>query len=189
MQTIAAARTISVDVGEVNGRIFVNNSSIGVYPDIVVEREALRRQGHRKWTAFAVATVKILRHYRGVAVRIEAGDSTEIARTPFLVVGNNEYQIDGIGLGARARLDGGRLFAYLAPRVRARELPKLMALALMGRAKTHGTLESFGAAALQVGILHKRRLRVALDGEVTVMITPLRVRIRPRALAVVVPAS
>lgn len=189
VQTIAAARAISVDVGEVNGRIFVNNSSIGVYPDIVVEREALRRQGHRKWTAFAVATAKILRQYRGVVVRIEAGDSTEIARTPFLVVGNNEYQIDGIGLGARARLDGGRLFAYLAPRVRARELPKLMALALMGRAKAHGTLESFGAAELQVGILHKRRLRVALDGEVTVMITPLRYRIRPRALAVVVPAS
>ena len=165
-------------MGEVNGRIFLNNSSIGIYPDIVVEREALRRQGYRKWTAFAVATVKILRHYRGVVVRITAEESTHVVRTPFLFVGNNQYHVEGRQLGARDRLDGGRLFAYLAPRVHARDLPKLLASALIGR--EHDTLESFGAVALQVDTPGRRRLRVATDGEVAVMSTPLQYRVRPR---------
>ena len=59
------------------------------------------------------------------------------ARTAFLFVGNNEYETDGLDLGARARLDGGQLVAYFAPRVHARDLPKLLALALAGRAKEH----------------------------------------------------
>ena len=68
---IAAAHIGTVDVGTVNDRVFINNSSIGVYPDIVQEREALRRQGHRKWPAMAIATLRVLRHYRGMTVRIE----------------------------------------------------------------------------------------------------------------------
>jgi diacylglycerol kinase family enzyme len=120
-------------------------------------------------------------------VRIHAGDSTEIVRTPFLFVGNNEYQVDGLRLGARARLDGGRLVAYLAPRVRGRDLPQLFALALVGRAREHHTLESFAATELQVETPGRHRLRVASDGEVTRMVTPLHYRVRPRALRVIAP--
>ena len=187
VDTVAHGRVTRVDVGDVNGRVFLNNSSIGIYPDIVVEREALRRQGHRKWTAFAVATVKILRHYRGVVVRMTSGESTHVARTPFLFVGNNEYQVEGRHLGARDRLDGGRLFAYLAPRVNAHDLPALLARALIGR--EHDTLESFAAVVLRVDIPGRRRLRVSTDGEVVVMSTPLNYRVRPSALGVIVPVS
>ena len=186
--TVVAAHVTSVDVGEVNGRTFINNSSIGVYPDIVVEREKLRKQGYRKWIAFALATARILRRYRGLVVRLTADDATARARTAFLFVGNNEYETDGLDLGARARLDGGQLVAYFAPRVHARDLPKLLALALAGRAKEHHALESFAATALHVDTPGRHRLRVALDGEVTVMTRPLRYRIRPRSLRVIVPA-
>jgi diacylglycerol kinase family enzyme len=185
VQTVAEGHLTRVDVGDVNGRIFLNNSSIGIYPDIVVERQLLRRQGYRKWTAFAVATVKVLRHYRGVVVRITAEESTSVVRTPFLFVGNNKYHVEGRRLGARERLDSGRLFAYLAPRVHGRDLPKLLAWALIGR--EHDTLESFAAVALQVGTPGRRRLRVATDGEVAMMSTPLQYRVRPAALRVLVP--
>jgi diacylglycerol kinase family enzyme len=187
VQIIAAHRVSPVDVGEVNGRIFVNNSSIGVYPDIVVERERLRREGYRKWTALAVATAKILWRYRGLVVRIDADASTARARTPFLFVGNNEYQADGLNLGARARLDGGRLFAYLAPRVHAWDLPRLLASALIGHAKETHELQSFAATELHVKTPGRRRLRVAADGEVMLMTTPLRYVVRPRALGVIAP--
>ena len=188
VETIVAGHAMRIDVGDVNGRVFVNNSSIGIYPDIVVERERLRHQGYRKWIAFALASVRILRRYRGVIVRITAGDATKASRTPFLFVGNNEYQADGIHLGARARLDGGRLFAYVAPRLRPRDLPKLVALALVGRARSQHTLETFAAVALQVETPRRRRVRVAVDGEVARMSTPLRYRVRPLALRVIVPA-
>jgi diacylglycerol kinase family enzyme len=186
---IVARRQRSVDVGAVNDRIFVNNSSIGIYPDIVAAREDIRRQGHRKWAAFALATARILRQYRGVRVRLEAGPLAKTAVTPFLFVGNNEYQVEGIRLGSRLRLDAGRLYAYLAPRLRGQDLPKLLALALVGRAmETHG-LESFATRDLEVETPAMRAVRVALDGEVTFMSVPLRYRILPRALSVIVTAS
>jgi diacylglycerol kinase family enzyme len=187
VKTIAARRTIKVDVGQVNGRTFLNNSSIGIYPDIVVEREALQRQGYRKWTAFIVAIAKIVRHHRGLVVKITAEHSDEAVRTPFLLVGNNEYQTEGVHLGARARLNGGRLSAYLAPRLHARELPKLFALALAGRTRESHIFESFVARELRVETPGKHSLRVAIDGEVASIATPLRYRIRPLALRVIVP--
>jgi diacylglycerol kinase family enzyme len=187
VKTLAARRTIRVDVGEVNGRTFINNSSIGIYPDIVMEREALRRRGYRKWTALMAASGTILRNYRGLVVKITTGGPTEIARTPFLMVGNNEYQTDGLHLGARSRLNGGRLSAYLAPRVHARELPKLLALALAGRARENHILESFVTRELRTDTPGRRSLRVAIDGEVVRMTAPLLFRTRPLALRVIVP--
>src|SRR5439155_24756807 len=70
--TIAARRIGTIDVGSVNGRVFVNNASIGMYPSIIEMREELRRQGHRRWPAMALAVFRVLRNYRGVLVRIEA---------------------------------------------------------------------------------------------------------------------
>lgn len=185
--TIAARRTVRVDVGEVNGRIFLNNSSIGLYPDIVVERETMRQRGYRKWMAFVLATAAIVRGYRGVVVKITADGPMQAVRTPFLLVGNNEYQTEGIHLGARSRLNGGRLSAYLAPRVHARELPGIVALALAGRSKEKQVLKSFVARELQVETPGRRSLRVAIDGEVVRMTPPLLFRTRPQALRVIVP--
>jgi len=187
VKTIAAGRTIKVDVGEVNGRTFLNNCSIGIYPDIVMEREALQRQGYRKSTAFIVAILKIVRHHRGLVVKITAEHSDQTTRTPFLLVGNNEYQTEGLHLGGRARLNGGRLSAYLAPRLHARELPKLFVLSLAGRTRESHTFKSFVARELRVETPGKRSLRVAIDGEVARIATPLRYRIRPLALRVIGP--
>jgi diacylglycerol kinase family enzyme len=186
VQVIAAGRTLRVDVGEVNGRIFINNSSIGFYPDIVIEREALRALGYWKWTAFALATAKVLRRFPGVVVRVSSGQTSETFRTPFLFVGNNEYQVEGISIGSRSRLDGGRLHAYVAPRLRAGDLPKLAAIALVGRVTRNPSLRAFPANELEVGTPGRRLLRVALDGEVAHMATPLRYRIREGALEVIV---
>jgi diacylglycerol kinase family enzyme len=111
----------------------------------------------------------------------------QAVRTPFLLVGNNEYQTEGIHLGGRSRLNGGRLSAYLAPWVHARELPGIFALALVGRSKEKHVLESFVARELQAETPGHRSLRVAIDGEVVRMTPPLLFRIRPQALRVIVP--
>jgi diacylglycerol kinase family enzyme len=107
------------------------------------------------------------------------------------VVGNNEYTIEGLGLGARTRLDQGRLFVYLAPRSRARDLPMLIARAMIGRASLARAFEIVAATELTIDTRAgtARRIRVALDGEVMTMTTPLRFRTRPGALAVAVPRT
>ena len=185
---VVAARHIErVDVGEVNGRIFINNASIGLYPSIVEERESLRRQGHRKWPATAIATLRVLRRYRGVTVRIDVDGRQRTWQTPFVLVANNEYAIDGIGLGARARLDQDKLFVYLTPRARTRDLPMLVAMAVVGRASQSGAFEIVAAPELTIDTRTARRVRVALDGEVMTMTAPLKYRMCTRALQVVVP--
>jgi diacylglycerol kinase family enzyme len=189
VETIASGRVGRVDVGQVNDRVFVNNSSIGLYPSIVDARDQLRRQGHRKWMAMAVATARVLRRYRGVSVRIDVGGRQRVWRTPFVFVGNNEYTVDGIDLGGRASLDRGRLFVYLAPRVHTRDLPLLLLKAIVGRASRSGDFEIVSVIALKVETLRARRTRVALDGEVMRMATPLQYRIRPAALKVMLPQA
>jgi diacylglycerol kinase family enzyme len=185
--TIVAPRVGSIDVGRVNDRVFLNNSSIGIYPSIIEAREELRHLGHRKWPAFALATFRVLRRYRGVLVRIEAEGRQSVWRTPFVFVGNNEYELEGIRLGGRARLDSGRLFTYLAPRVRTRELPMLLARALLGRVRQSGAFEIVSAAELWVDTPNARHVRVAIDGETTTMTTPLHYRMLPGALKVLLP--
>jgi diacylglycerol kinase family enzyme len=190
VRTVAAGRVGRVDVGQVNHRLFVNNSSIGLYPSIVHVRDQLRRHGHWKWTAMVIATARVLHRYRGVRVRIEEGGRERLWRTPFVFVGNNEYTVDGINLGGRVSLDRGRLFVYLAPRVRTRHLPVLFLKALAGRAGRSGDFEIVSSAELLVDT-HRphRRVRVALDGEVMKMVTPLHYRTRPGALKVMLPRA
>lgn len=188
---VAAGHLARVDVGQVNDRLFVNNSSIGLYPDMVEEREKLRREGYGKWPAMAIATLRLLRRYRGVTVRIEMDGRQRTWRTPFVLVGNNEYTIEGIGLGARTRLDRGKLFVYLAPRSRARDLPMLITSALLGRASLSRAFEIVAATELTIDTRTgaARRMRIAADGEVITMRTPLRYRICAEGLQVVVPRT
>ena len=185
---VVAGHIGHVDVGQVNERVFVNNSSIGIYPSIVEEREALRQRGHRKWPAMALATIRVLRRYRGVTVGVDIDGRRQTWRTPFVFIGNNEYDIDGPRVGGRARLDEGRLMIYWAPRVRARDLPVLVAKALLGRRQA-GDFEILPAGEVWIDAGGARRLRVAIDGEVVSMHAPLHYRTRPKALRVVVPGD
>jgi len=182
---IAGGHRLRVDVGQVNDRVFVNNSSIGVYPDIVHEREALQRQGRSKWLAMAMATIRVLRHYRGVSVRMAVDGRQRNWQTPFVLIGNNEYEIDGIRLGTRARLDQGGLFIHLAPRAGASDLPMLFAKALVKRARQSGAFEIVAATEVTIDTRRGGPLLVAVDGEVARMTTPLRYRTCPLALQVI----
>ncbi|MGZ8392361.1 MAG: diacylglycerol/lipid kinase family protein, partial [Gemmatimonadales bacterium] len=98
-----------VDVGEVNGRIFLNNSSLGVYPAIVRLREKYRTTVGGKWIAALWAGLTVLRRRPFMAVRIVAEGETIVRRTPLVLVGNNEYQMSGIQAGTRESLAGGQL--------------------------------------------------------------------------------
>jgi diacylglycerol kinase family enzyme len=184
---IAAGHVRRVDVGRVNDRVFVNNASIGVYPDIVQERETLQRHGHAKLTAMVIATLSVLKRYPGLTVTADIDGQVRTWRSPFVFVGNNEYDIDGLHIGARTRLDRGVLFVYLSPRTRTRDLPLLLARALIGRAGESGGFEIVPAANLTIAPAWTRRIPVALDGEVAAMSTPLRYRACPAALRVVAP--
>lgn len=187
--TVAARQTRRIDVGRVNDRPFINNSSIGVYPSFVQFRERFRARGRSKLTAGGMAMIEVLRRDGEVAIRLHSRGRRIVARTPFVFVGNNEYTVEGFELGARTRLDGGRLHAYFAPPVRTRHLPRLFAHALFGVARREHALESITGAEFWIETLLTRSIHVACDGEVLKFTTPLHYQSWPGALALLAPAG
>ena len=186
-RTIAERHSIAIDMGEVNGRSFINNASIGLYPRLVWEREKERRGGHRKWIAVAVATGRLWRDYRRVRVVVRTDDRHRIVRTPFVFIGNNEYQLDGTQLGGRQRLDGGCLHVCTAPGMTRVELVRVLLAAFTGRLHGDDHFESLFAPDVSIEA-RRRRIGVTLDGELWIAETPLSFRIRRGALRVLVPA-
>ncbi len=189
VKTITTGRTISVDLAEVNGRIFVNNSSLGIYPVIVSSREKQQQQLARgKWPAFLWATLHALRRFPFLELRITVEGERLARRTAFLFVGNNEYEIAGLNLGGRTCLDAGKLGLYLTRRTGRIGLFRLALRALFGRVKQ---ARDFDAFCVEEALIesHKTRLLVATDGEVRRMNAPLHYKTRPGALRVRVPQS
>ena len=150
--TIMTGHIAHIDVGEVNGHVFLNNSCIGLYPWIVREREMEQRKGYRKWVAFARASMSALKRYSllHVRLRIEGLDEAE-AETPFVFVGNNRYEAQGLNIGQRIALNTGRLWVCRAPAAsRSRLLSRPLSMYSARRTSRAGNFRStrnFGAHA------------------------------------------
>jgi len=183
---VAQGAVRQVDVGEVNGRYFFNNSSIGVYPRIVEMRHRYENSGLSKWIAALWASLAVLRRRPFVDVRIHVGDDAVVRRTPFVFVGNNEYRMRGLGGVSRASLTGGQLAIYV---MKASARLSLLRLGL--EVMTRGVDQTPELDLLRVTEskveTRRRRLQVALDGEVRVLASPLEYRSRPGALRVLAP--
>jgi len=185
--TIEKGHVTEVDVGEVNGRIFLNNSSIGLYPSAVAQREELRhRHGGGKWPAMLTACVDVLRRFPLLAVTLQVEDRSVALTTPFVFVGNNRYEMSLFSLGTRASLQGGELSIYLTRNEGRMGLLRLAFRALLGRLAQDRDFHSLMLPAVEIRT-RRRSLRVSVDGEVVQMASPIRYSLRPRALRVLAP--
>jgi YegS/Rv2252/BmrU family lipid kinase len=186
-RVVASGREAAVDVGEVNGRIFLNNSSIGLYPRFVLQRRRLTpgRQ-HWRWTSFFWALLTVLSRHPMLEVTLTLDGRTQVRRTPVVFIGNNEYRVEGFQVGTRERLDSGKLCIVMVERQGRGPLLGIIARSLFGRLRDHPDFEALTAQSVVVAPRHQR-LPVAADGEVFSMDMPLRYRVRPGALRVMLP--
>lgn len=186
---IAAGHTRQIDVAEVNGRVFVNNSSVGLYPFMVARRNAYQRlRGVGKMLATIPALLQTLRSASWHRLQIAAAGQHLLVRTPCIFVGNNPYQVDLTSFGSRAHLDTGELDIRVIrkqSRLGVLLLPFKIALGMINPERD---VQSFRSVDLEIGS-RRRQLRVSLDGEVVHMHTPLRYRSRPAALRVLCPPA
>ena len=186
-KTIAARRIREIDVAEVNGRVFVNNSSVGLYPDMVMLREQEQeRLGRSKRRAMLSASLASLRHFRRHRLWISAPGLEAPIRTPLLFIGNNRYQVNLFGLGQRERLDEGELCLYA---IRAKSRLHLFWAGVRGIFCKLDQQRDFITAYVTEAEIGSDRptLTLSADGETVRMETPLRYRIRPKALKLIVP--
>jgi diacylglycerol kinase family enzyme len=184
---IAAGRERRVDVAEMNGRIFINNSAIGLYPLMVIDRDLQRmRLGRRKPLAAAVATLRTLARFGHQRLTLTVNDRQARVDTPLLFVGNNDYRVDIGAPGRRERLDGGELSVIVMRKKTRRGLIAATIRALLGRSRPDDMVTIDDVERLRVSS-RRKQLVVSLDGEVVRARPPLDYKIRKQALRVIAP--
>jgi diacylglycerol kinase family enzyme len=176
-----------VDVAEMNGRIFINNSAIGLYPLMVVDRDLQRKRlGRSKRLAMIVASLRTLARFNHQRLTLSVNNQKERIDTPLLFVGNNDYRIDVRAPGRRERLDGGELSVFVMRKSTRRGLIAASLRALFNRAREDDMVRIGQVERLRVSS-HRAALPVSLDGEVVREEPPLDYRIRKKALRVIAP--
>ncbi|HSP15911.1 MAG TPA: diacylglycerol kinase family protein [Thermoanaerobaculia bacterium] len=175
--------TRQIDAARVNDRFFVNNLSIGLYPELVARREE-RGRDYPRWKARLYAAWVTLRKYPYVTMAIESQHHQELVRTHVFMVSNNPYDLSGIGVeSARSTLEEGRLSVYWLPRLSRLKLTKFVARYLAGRVRETPGFRSFRTMMMKVQSA-RPTLRVGIDGEVFTMTMPLTITIVPQSLLV-----
>jgi diacylglycerol kinase family enzyme len=176
-----------VDMGEVNGRLFLNNVSLGVYAGFV--HDPTRKTRNRLLALIRMAPAMLGRGRRPLALALEAEGMRTERNALVVLVANNDYRMTTMAdLGVRSRLDGGLLHAYLIEAVDRRGLLALLARAVRGRAETAEGWAEWAATSIRVEFGHNR-IHAAIDGEPVVLEPPLEFAIRQRGLRILVPAS
>ena len=187
VRIVVANRQVQVDIGQVNDRTFINNSSIGIYTDMVRDRTRQQhRLGRGKFASLFWASVTALRRAPFVRVTLVLDGKERSYRAPFVFVGNNEYIMEGFQIGKRASLAEGHLSVYVTRRQSRIGLLGLAFRALFGRLHQARDFEATTVLGLEIETRHAL-LPVATDGELAVMHTPLRYQCLPGALRVIVP--
>ncbi|HSW91020.1 MAG TPA: diacylglycerol kinase family protein [Candidatus Saccharimonadales bacterium] len=171
------AQTHLVDVGVVNERVFINNSSIGLYPSAVRERRRFENYTG-KWLGTIIASVMAFVQFHSYTVTIKG----ETFRTPFVFIGNNTYTLDP-AVTLRPRINEGILSLFIIKNASRFSLLKVALFALIGREKIANEFEMHKVKEVTIKAA-RRRIHVAHDGEIDMFNTPLTYHIEAKKLRV-----
>lgn len=190
--TLLQAHLSPVQAGWVNGRVFLVNASLGLYPQILEDREAWKNQlGRSRFVAFLSGIASLLRSRHQLRLRVESDGQTVSLRTPTLFVANNRLQLAQTGIHAQQieALAQGRLAGIAVRPIGTLALFVLLIRGLLGRLGDADNIQSFSFRRLTVMPKGMRRIKVATDGEIVWMQTPLVFEVAAEPLLLLVPAS
>lgn len=192
IKVLLSAAPVPVQVGLINEHVFLVNASLGLYPELLQDREAYKaRFGRSRLVAWAATLATLLRKHRQLRLRIELGDITREVTTPTLFIGNNRLQLEQVGLPQAPALDEGCMAAVMLRPIGSWALLGLLLQGSMGDLGEANTVESFKFQRMLVKprfFLRGRLVKVAFDGEVSWMRAPLEFRVSPRPLYLLKPA-
>ena len=177
-----------VDIGEINGRLFLNNAGIGLYARMLERRERdKRRFGRHRMVAFFSGMRCLLGSHPLYPVELMADGLRARRLTTTLFFGCNALQLEDFNVAAAGCLRDRKL-AVLSLQLRSRwETAVAVCAALRGRLDEVKTTDAFCASTVRVQT-RRRVLKVAIDGEIVLLRSPLDVTLHPGALQVFAPA-
>jgi len=189
-QLLLQAQPSPVQVAAINERLFLVNASLGVYPELLQDREAYKaRFGRSRWVAFVAAVVTLLRAQRRLRLHIEMGATARDVQTLTLFVGNNRLQLEQLGAEPTDTLAGtpghGSMAALMLRPIGTLAMIRLMLHGAMGRLGEAAGVESFEFHHMVVRprlAPGRKEVVVAFDGEVTRMRSPIDIRVLDKPL-------
>jgi diacylglycerol kinase family enzyme len=191
-RALLGARIKPVQVGALNERIFLVNASLGLYPQVLQDREHYKRlYGRKRVVAIWSALNTIARGYGLLSLDIEHDGEREIVRTPTLFVGNNPLQLEQIGLPEAEDVQRRRLAGVLVKPVSSRALLWLALRGAMGKLGEEDKVRNFSFRRMTVNpqrVDPRRGAKIATDGEIVWLQPPLDFRVASESLYLLVPA-
>jgi len=185
------ARPEPVQISAINEQVFLVNASLGLYPKLLQDRETWKaRFGRSRMVAFGAGMATLMRAQRRLTIAIELTGQVREMRTLTLFVGNNGLQLEQLGLGdAGASAGGGagegQMTAVILKHIGSLAMVGLMLRGALGQLGDANGIEHFVFQKLVVspgGLLGRRKVQVAFDGEVSWMHSPLTLRVLPQPL-------
>ena len=186
VQALLNSAPLPVQVGLINDQVFLVNASVGLYPELLQDREAYKaRFGRSRLVAFAAALATLLARHRQLHLRIERSSGVRVVKTPTLFVGNNRLQLEQVGLPEAQALDEGCIAAVMLRPIGSLAMLRLLFHGAFGSLGEADTVESFKFHRMLVTprpARHERKVKVAFDGELSHMRAPLDFRVAPKPL-------
>ncbi len=168
LENTVSSNVHRIDVGIVNDRVFLNNSSIGLYPSTLRMRDELERGIASKWIAAIISNVRAFVKYRRMTVEVNG----ESLKTPFVFIGNNDYKIEHRLIGGRSKMNGDMLSAYAVLSKNRWGLIMILLKGLLGNARGSRDVMIWKSKYLIIRP-KKSSVAVSLDGERVVLQAPL----------------
>lgn len=182
-----------VQVGTVNGRVFLVNASVGLYPELLEDRESHKsRFGRNRAVALASTVVSMLREHRQLRLQIQSGQAVRELRTSTLFVGNNRLQLERVGVAEAPAVEEGRIAVVV---LKPMGMIATVGLLLRGALGTLGDADQVETFDFQRLVVRpwlpygRRGIKVAYDGEVAWMRGPLEFQVAEQPLYLLKPAS
>ena len=190
IDVLLRGRLVPVQVARVNDRSFIVNASLGLYPQVLEDREAWKQRfGRSRWIAFFSGLATLLRGYHSLHLEItDADGETRELRTPTLIVANNALQLELIGIGDAPTIATGHLVAITLTHVGKLQMIGLILRGALGKLGEAERVQTFGFRRMTVKTRSRhRRFKIALDGEISHIDVPLTFEALPEALQLLVP--
>ncbi|MCB5207952.1 diacylglycerol/lipid kinase family protein [Methylovorus mays] len=187
-RVLLTGRLQPVQIGLVNDKVFLVNASVGLYPQLLQAREQFKRQyGRSRVVALIAGFFTLLRQHRVLKIVLETKGVSRKLRTPTLFVGNNQLQLEQIGIPLTDALATGELAAIMLKPTSKLAMLGLMLKGALGRLGEAENIVSFSFSSMGIRQFSfpRRRIKVATDGEIVRLKSPLQFRVAPRPLQLI----
>lgn len=193
VKALLTARLKPLQVGLVNEQAFLVNASVGLYPELLQDREAYKSQyGRHRSVALWAGLMTLFREHRQLVVEIETDEGRERVTTPSIFVGNNALQLAQVGLDEAEDVKRQRLAVVIVRPVGTAKMVWLAVRGMLGKLGEDDSIRNFPVRSMTVRPLSgvsRRGIKVAVDGEILWCQPPLTFKVAPQPLMLLAPAT